>query len=331
MSYPKPLSQPSLEKRYKEAGLSQEARDFLHKLFAACANLYGALMMRDVWEIYRMIPDAPKLRRKDLLAFSAIARREVQPYYVYEIDELYSEERRGELDRFVIHKDLIGYGYGKCFDFYNLVEQLGEQPFCVPDDLLSYAVPKPSEEEVALFKFLSGLESVAEECAPKFGTVTKPNANRGKKLGEFSFMNTHEEFELEWLEKQPKARAAFLEKVSGTEAEKIMRQYMHRTRIGYLSPSQIFEYMLDELKEVGVDMDDDGIQELLDMTMDCHNNSRLWCLRGWTSAALYRSAPSDGPVSISFGPNMQRAFADGTMDRAEIEKRIKELGLKVIE
>ena len=37
MSYPKPLSEKSLKRLYTQAGLSTEAYDFLHSLFAACA------------------------------------------------------------------------------------------------------------------------------------------------------------------------------------------------------------------------------------------------------------------------------------------------------
>lgn len=82
MSYPKPLSEKSLERLYKESGLTKEARTFLHVFFAACANLYGAIALRHMWGIYRELTDAPKLRRKDMLTFASIVRREEQPYYV---------------------------------------------------------------------------------------------------------------------------------------------------------------------------------------------------------------------------------------------------------
>ena len=35
MSYPKPLSEKSLERLYKESGLTKEARTLLHVFFAA--------------------------------------------------------------------------------------------------------------------------------------------------------------------------------------------------------------------------------------------------------------------------------------------------------
>ena len=107
MSYPKPLSKKTLKRLYQEANLSEEAQAFLHTLFLACANLYGAIEMRSVWGIYLKLEQVPKLRRKDLLAFSSIVRREIQSYYVYEIEELYSEEPHSEMDRHIVHRDLV--------------------------------------------------------------------------------------------------------------------------------------------------------------------------------------------------------------------------------
>mgnify|MGYP000804915703 FL=1 len=142
MSYPKPLSEKSLKRLYTQAGLSTEAYDFLHSLFAACANLYGAIALRDVWSVYQELKsEAPRIRRQDLVAFSAIVRREVQPYRVYEIEELYTEEPHNDLDRHIVSKELIGTGYGKMFSFYALMEGLGNHPYCC----LLYTSPSPRD------------------------------------------------------------------------------------------------------------------------------------------------------------------------------------------
>ena len=50
-------------------------------------------------------------------------RREVQPYWVYEIEELYTEEPHNDLDRHIVSKELIGAGYGKMFSFYALMDE----------------------------------------------------------------------------------------------------------------------------------------------------------------------------------------------------------------
>lgn len=112
MSYPKPLSEKSLNRLYMQAGLSTETCAFLHSLFAACANLYGTIALRDVWSVYQELKsDVPRIHRRDLIAFSSIVRREVQPYWVYEIEELYTEEPHNDLDRHIVSKELIATVY----------------------------------------------------------------------------------------------------------------------------------------------------------------------------------------------------------------------------
>ena len=252
MSYPKPLSEKSLERLYTQAGLSTEACDFLHSLFAACANLYGAIALRDVWSVYQELKsDVPRIHRRDLIAFSSIVRREVQPYWVYEIEELYTEEPHNDLDRHIVSKELIGAGYGKMFSFYALMDERDDRPYCVPDDFLSYAEPTASVEEKSLADFIGNLKSTAMECAPK-QRKTYPNENRGKKLNEFSFLNLNERFNLDYYKKVPATYSALLAEYSGTEAEKIMRFHRRAENVGHLRTTDMIQNVLIELCEVGV-------------------------------------------------------------------------------
>ena len=331
MSYPKPLSEKSLERLYTQAGLSTEACDFLHSLFAACANLYGAIALRDVWSVYQELKSgAPRIHRRDLIAFSTIVRREVQPYRVYEIEELYTQEPHNDLDRHIVSKELIGAGYGKMFSFYALMDELGNQPYCVPEYFLSYAVPPASAEESVLSNFIGNLKSTAKECAPK-QRKTYPNENRGKKLSEFSFLNLDEQFNLEYYKKVPATYSALLEEYSGTESEKIMRSYRRTENIGYLRTTDMIQNVLIELCEVGVRLTETQHSTLMRLMMQYHNGSRLWCLRGWTPNELAAMHGNTGAPSISFVPGIQEAFADGTMDKNELVRKIKDLGWKVSE
>ena len=331
MSYPKPLSEKSLNRLYMQAGLSTEACDFLHSLFAACANLYGAIALRDVWLVYQELKSgAPRIHRCDLIAFSTIVRREVQPYRVYEIEELYTEEPHNDLDRHIVSKELIGAGYGKMFSFYALMDELGDQPYCVPDNFLSYAAPSASAEESVLSNFIGNLKSTAKECAPK-QRKTYPNENRGKKLSEFSFLNLDEQFNLEYYKKVPATYSALLEEYSSTEAEEIMRSYRRTENIGYLRTTDMIQNVLIELCEVGVRLTETQHSTLMRLMMQYHNGSRLWCLRGWTPNELAAMHGNTGAPSISFGPGIQEVFADGTMDKNELVRKIKELGWKVSE
>ena len=326
MSYPKPLSEKSLNRLYMQAGLSTEACDFLHSLFAACANLYGAIALRDVWSVYQELKSgAPRIHRRDLIAFSAIVRREVQPYRVYEIEELYTEEPHNDLDRHIVSKELIGAGYGKMFSFYALMDELGDQPYCVPEYFLSYAVPSASAEESVLSNFIGNLKSTARECAPR-QRKTYPNENRGKKLSEFSFLNLDEQFNLEYYKKVSATHSALLEEYSGTEAEKIMRSYRRTENIGYLRTTDMIQNVLIELCEVGVRLTEKQQDTLMQLIVQYHNGSRLWCTCGWKPDEL--AAKFSG---IGAFPGQEASSPEGMMDEKDIIRKMKELGLKVLE
>lgn len=81
---------------------------------------------------------------------------------MFEIEELYSDESHNELNRHIVSGDIVGTGYGKLRNFYDLM-----------DGLCSW-----------------------EYCVPKHGKSI-PNEHKGIKLGEFSFLNADERFETE--------------------------------------------------------------------------------------------------------------------------------------
>ena len=284
-----------------------------------------------MWSVYQELKsEAPRIRRQDLVAFSAIVRREVQPYQVYEIEELYTEEPHNDLDRHIVSKELIGTGYGKMFSFYALMEGLGNHPYCVPANFLSYAALPASAEEKSLADFIGNLESTAEECAPRQHKAY-PNENRGKKLRAFSFLNLSERFDLEYYKKVPATYSALLEEYSGTEAEKIMRQHRWDENIGRLHTTEIIQNLENELHEVGVRLTEKQQDTLMRLIVQYHNGSRLWCLRGWKPNELADMHGNSDVPSISFGPGLQQAFADGTMDKGDLVRKIQELGWKVME
>jgi len=329
MAYPKPLSEKSIERMYLQAGLSVESRVFLHKLFTACSNLYGVISVRSIWDLYRKMQDtAPKLRRKDVIAFSAITRREVQSYYVFELSELFSAEKNFDLDRLVVNRALVGAGYGKYNRFYSLMDELRDVPFYLPEDILAYADPVMESQEKALLKFLGNLKVTAEMSMPKYGKPY-PCANKGKRLKEFSFMNRDESIFVEYEKKRPAVQTALIEEYSGTEAEKILRQQNLYHHIGWLDPATMFQIMLDELMEVGVELSERQLERLLELTRDQYNNKHLWYLCGWSPVDL--ADVTGPPTAISFGPGIMQSIADGTLDKDELVDRVHQLGLEYME
>ena len=93
----------------------------------------------------------------------------------------------------------------------------------------------------------------------------------------------------------------------------------------------MIQNVLIELCEVGVRLTETQHSTLMRLMMQYHNGSRLWCLRGWTPNELAVMHGNTGAPSISFGPGIQEAFADGTMDKNELVRKIKELGWKASE
>ena len=329
MAYPKPLSEKAIQRLYKESGLDEHTQAFLHDFFAACANLYGAIELRDAWDVYQQITeDKPKLRRKNLVAFSSIARREEQPYFVFETEEVYSEEKHNELSRLIVSKDLVRGGYGKFMWLYKVMEQAVNYPPCVLDAFLSYAAPKPEKEETELLNFLGRLKVTASKGKSRYGQE-HPCEHKGKRLREFSFLNSDERFEVEYLQKRPKQQAAFLADCAGTEAEKIVRRLREEDRIGYFSPTESIDHVTEELAEVGVELTMRQAEELMRLMMEFHNNSRLWCICGWKPEELAQRYKPQGKPTITFGPGMQKAFASGDMDREEMIRQLRAMGLNV--
>ncbi len=329
MSYPKPLSEKTLERRYAQAGLSPQVRAFLHNLFAACANLYGAIDLRGVWSIYQELRnDAPKIHRSDLIAFSAIVRREVQPYQVYEVQELYREEPPGDMDRHIVSGELLNIGYGKLYDFYSLVNGRSNCSLCVPKDFLSYATPTVTAEDKALEDFLGNLKSTAKECTPAYGKAY-PNENRGKRLREFSFLSQSEQFQLEYHTK-PSIHTVLEERSHQGTVERLLWQFKRDEKIGMLSPTETLQNLTSYLSEAGVRLTTGQLNRLLTLTTDWHNQSRLWCIWGWTPLELAAARLPGGIPSISFAPGLEKSFAKGDIDRAELEKDIQEMGWKVL-
>ena len=122
-----------------------------------------------------------------------------------------------------------------------------------------------------------------------------------------------------------------LEEYSGTEAEKIMRQHRWDENIGRLHTTEIIQNLENELHEVGVRLTEKQQDMLMQLIVQYHNGSRLWCLRGWKPNELADMHGNSDVPSISFGPGLQQAFADGIMDKGDLVRKIQELGWKVME
>lgn len=162
MAYPKPLSEKSIARMYADSKHTEEKIDFLRCFFDGCAALYGSICLNDMWEVYKELSEKTevvKLQRKDIIEFSSIARREVHDYCVYEIDELYSAEKRSDIHRYVILSEIISLA--KIHVFYQLDEMQQGRPWYVPENLLSFKGHVVTPQEKKLVEYIENLKATS--------------------------------------------------------------------------------------------------------------------------------------------------------------------------
>lgn len=336
----KPLSEKNLAKQYAAAGIDTVQKDFLHKFFTACANLYGVIEIRDIWKIYKELikhTDYPKIQRKQLIAFSAITMREIQPYSIFEIDDIYCDEPRSDLSRTLVKKSLVGRGQGRFMDIYRLTESQTNKPFFVTDNFLSFAEEKDSAEGVSLKTFLDNLIVNEIEYTTNWGKRIHCD-HFGQKLKDFCYYDSFDKMEIENLNKIDKngnnknatQLETLLRELDIPASMKTFNQIKWRANIGFLSPAESIKYLLYDLKVMGVLLSDAELQELLTLLNNYNNNTHLLCNRGWKPMDLAHAMAPNAPLCINFGPGMQKAFANGDLDKNEIIEKLTSMGIKVL-
>lgn len=345
MAYPKPLSEKNLAKMYTQANIDERKSDFLHKFFLACSNLYGDIALRDMWEILKKCApqyDMTDIKRKDLIEFSSIVRREKQPYYVFETDELYWGENRSDLKREIVNEELLApAGFDRLSWIWKLDELRDDTPLYIPNDILSFANPTLSKEEKALLDFLGNLEVNAEEAQNSYGMKFKCR-HYGEKLKDFSFRNDGEEREFRYCEKDSEKRSAqreqlyreLIKRTTVPENEKIVARFKQDCSLGFQNLSKNMQWVCNELAELCVLLNEKQNDELFDLMVEFNNRCHMWVIYGWTPhelAEYYRKStkPSNGPTTLQFGDGFKKAVADGLINLEELEKEMKKRGIKL--
>ena len=116
------------------------------------------------------------------------------------------------------------------------------------------------------------------------------------------------------------------------DSGKIVKLFINRDKLGIFPVMKNLQYMVEELNEVGVELDEKLFEKLVQLTMNFHNHHHLWITSGWTPSDLAKAMYSDGrkPV-ISLGPGYQKAFADGSLNRDEVIRELRAHGFEVEE
>lgn len=308
MAYPKPLSQKSIDKMFKD--WNPEAVASMHCYFEAFANLYGSIQLRDAWEIYKQFN--PKTQKKQFMVFSSIARREDVSYYIYEVDELYSDERRIDTERYIIHKSLISNGYYKYDRAYRLHKAQLDKPYYNKTDLLIVAAHRHHDDE--LRAFIENIEFISGE-------------QKGKSFADAVFYTKNEKFDLDYYKSEATRKKI---QVEGNRpfSEKVMDHIVLsaefsdnpiKSAIGFLNDN---DYEFESQKQV---------EKFVLLFQKFLNHSHLWRNCGYSPSELHAMYPQQIPKAISLGPGIQKAIAEGQMDRNEIIKKFREMGVEVVD
>ena len=302
MPYPKPLSSKSLDRLYRESGVSTDNIAFIRTLCTAAANLYGVIHAIDLWHVYKELSEkteVPVFRRKEMYQVLHILRREEVPFVVLEFDEVYSEEPREDKHMILVSKEVVLTGYYRYQLIYELERISYGKPFYVPEDLLEYAEPREDLRETKLIRWFSNLKCTEKEYEDKFSKKIFPCQYTGKRLGEFSYISRFDNYqlryergEIEGRKGNPKKAKELEEELnSQTAAERLVKEYIRRSKIGNLhieSPLHDIDMLTDDLNEMGVALTEPQYKKLISDLMDLHNHLHLWCNRGWTPEELGR-------------------------------------------
>lgn len=342
MSYPKPLSQKTLDRMYKESGLSDEKIEFLRKLFDGAAALYGIISLKELWEVYREYAGKVatlRIHRKDITAFSSIARREIHDYYVYEIDELYKEEPRILEERIIVYREIMDIVNKQVF--YVVENETYNKPFYVPENLLELKGHVVSEEEKELIHFIENLRADSPVLVDRWKkNLSRPSPHQGKKLKDIHCLTYYDQLFLNSITSgsenglskyQERQLKEFWDRKSGTTAENIFAFLRICVFTGWLPLTRLIPMVIDDLEDVGVNLNDKESEKLLSLITKFNNRSHLYTNRGWTPDELGKSSMKDykGPINISFGPGIQQSIKEGNFSLDELMAKMKEMGFNV--
>ena len=342
----KPLSPKTLEKKYAELGLPKEKTDLLHEYFRCFSNLYGLITVRDAWNVFKHFEGIGLLRKKDFIAFSGIVQREPgHPYTVFELKEVFDGETTDDPTlRLIVNNRMIGHGHGKFWLLYNTEKLQAGKPIYLPPDkqaFLRFAEEQfyLSPEGQKVKRFLGRMKTNGKykffDEEPR-GEILDLDGRpvAGKRLSEFVFYTQSELFEIDYAKRETEKERLRLV-YSVTALDKLLDRIFIQIQTGGYSTkdtlmdfiSFLVRYMDDDF---GVALSQSQLETLLELLTNLNNNSHLWLNCGWRPIDLTRRS-GGMPETITIGPNMKKMIEKGEIDRTEIERQFKEMGIKLID
>ena len=116
------------------------------------------------------------------------------------------------------------------------------------------------------------------------------------------------------------------DKMSEEKLEAIFIDILYGTRCKNAGLQEV----LNRLHELGLDFSREAdAHKFVELYQKFHNSTRMQCNRGYTPDELFDMQPPEEhmPKALSFGPNIRKAIADGSMDATELRRSILSLEL----
>ncbi len=340
MAYPKPLSSRTIQKMLEEAQIDNKKADFLYELYHCASNLYGIITLEELWNVYKALKSKnryPSIKKKELIAFSDIVRRQNLPYRIYEVGEIYKEQEEGKEIRLLIKKDLARQEGFHRDELYFIDDQRYEFPLYFPKDILVFTDDYETLEEKNFRIYLENLICKQKYITNEDGKKIR-NPNYLKKMKDYSYKDEVDYAVLKmYSEKDSPYHRRKLEEVtriiSLPASTRVYNAIVENVKKGCIKQTVLISMLFDYLHEAGAEIDDREVDIVLKYFIEMYNNTHQFSMGGWAPHELALAYPPnpDARPSIVFGENLQRMFETGEIDREEYEKAIRDAGLEVFD
>lgn len=353
---PKPISKRALEKEYEELSIqtnytidssTDEGKNIIktiHYYLNCFSNLYGyidAYRMLDLLDYYE-----PKIMNEvefaDYIALLNTISLEEQNYYILRISDAFDVEDEEETDLMLVNKELVNHNaripqlrFMRLYDIErSRQERENLEPYIPGKEKLSEYEDKGwyenTIEALNLINFLNKLK-VSDNCilVDYYGY---PIA--GKKLKNVVMV---EKYEKKWIQetKQEWRRKKLEDELVKSYSIKIfetVKRYIQYDIFGTDTITNLFQRIIDMLELIDVTVDEGLLNQLLKLYMSLNNNVNNWPMFGWAphELSIKRYDKSSTP-KLTFGPNLQKQFESGEINKEEYIKQIEKLGIEVAE
>ena len=315
----------------------EDSKAFIEKLFISAINLYGAIFLCDLWEIYKFCGKKnkyPEISLDDMTAFAKECIGEDKKFTIILIEDLYESQLPRLSNCVIANNRLVLDKFNKYELIVRILQTAADKPYFIPANLLSYEQVLLTVVEKEAEEILGKLVVTNDKFVTKWKT-TIPCANVGKKLSEFDFLNQDEQFRLDYIsgkiEGGPKCDEKkvnqYMEYHAGPENLKLIREYKWKTSTASLYPIEAVDYVLSEIAETGAVISDEERMEVSRILIKIYNTSRLWILRGWQPKQINKTAhETDENIPNSIGPGAQKALANGDIPCEKLVEAIRSNG-----